>query len=173
MSTHSTRAALNARRSLAGLAVVFSAAAIAGCGSSSRPSGAAGGGPLLEYAQCIRAHGIPNFPDPTAHAGLAIPNDINPESPAFTSAEHACATLAQAPQGRGGSSESDKLRLLALARCMRSHGVPNFRDPTSSPPPPSSGNVLGGGGSYLALGTARERQSPSYRRAAAACGRLS
>jgi hypothetical protein len=52
---------------------------------------------------------------------------------------------------------------------MRSHGVPNFPDPTSSPPPPSSGNVLGGNGSYLALGTPEDQQSPAYKRAATAC----
>jgi hypothetical protein len=53
---------------------------------------------------------------------------------------------------------------------MRSHGVPDFADPTSSPPPPSSSNANGGNGWYLALGTAQERQSPTYKRAAAACG---
>jgi hypothetical protein len=57
-----------------------------------------------------------------------------------------------------------------MARCMRAHGVSSFADPTTSPPPPSSGNVVGGGGWYLALGTAQERQSPVYKRAAAACG---
>lgn len=152
-------------------AAVMSAAGITGCGSSGRPPDAAtGGGPLLQYAQCIRAHGVPSFPDPSAHAGLAIPNDINPQSPAFRSAQQACAKLAQPPAGEGGSSESREVELLALARCMRSHGVPDFADPTSSPPPPTSGNVLGGNGSYLALGTAQERQSPSYKQAAAACG---
>ncbi|MGB8880349.1 MAG: hypothetical protein WCD11_28845, partial [Solirubrobacteraceae bacterium] len=139
------------------------------------PSGAAAvGGPLLKYAQCIREHGIPTFPDPTAHAGLAIPNDINPQFPAFRSAQQACQKFTQPPAGQGarGSSESGKLQLLGLARCMRSHGQPNFADPTSSPPPPNSGNVLGGNGSYLALRTPQNQQSPAYKRAAAACGRI-
>ena len=52
---------------------------------------------------------------------------------------------------------------------MRKHGVPNFPDPASTPPPPSSGNVIGGNGWYLALGTAQQRQSPAYKRAAAIC----
>ena len=172
MHAPSIRGTPNAWRLPVAFATVISAAAITTCGSPSRPSGAAaGGGPLLKYAQCIRAHGAPNFPDPTAHAGLVIPNDINPQSPAFRSAQQACQKLTQPPagQGAGGSSESGKLQLLELARCMRSHGVPNFPDPTSSPPPPSSGNVLGGNGSYLALGTPQERRAPAYKRAAAAC----
>ena len=166
----SARPAQNARRLVAAFAAVVSAAVIAACGSSSRPSGAAGGGdPLLQYAQCIRAHGVPNFPDPRGHGGLVIPNDINPQSPAFRSSQQACAKVAQPPVGHGESSDSRKLQLLALARCMRAHGVPTFPDPTNSPPPPSSGNALGGNGSYLALGTPQQRQSPGYKRAATAC----
>ena len=169
--TPSTRAAQNAPQLPAAFAAFVSAVVIAACGSSSLTSGPAGArDPLLQYAQCIRAHGVPNFPDPRAHGGLAIPNDINPQSPAFKSSQQACARLAQPPAGQAESSESRKLELLALARCMRSHGVPNFPDPTNSPPPPSDGNALGGNGSYLALGTAQQRQSPEYKQAAAGCG---
>jgi hypothetical protein len=149
--------------------MVICATVIIGCGSSHHDGGTGPtGGPLLRYAQCIRAHGVPNFPDPSATGGLAIPSDINTESPAFKSAEQACSSLA-GNVGGPSSPESRKLELLALARCMRAHGAPNFPDPTSTPPPPSSGNVLGGNGTYLALGTAQERQSPAYERAAAAC----
>jgi len=146
-------------------------AVIAGCGSSSGPTGEGPtGGPALAYAQCMRARGVANFPDPSATGGLIIPNDINPQSPAFLSAQRVCDKLPQARSGQGGSAESRKLQLLALARCMRSHRVTDFADPTTSPPPPSSGNAVGGNGWYLSLGTARERQSPTYRRAAGACG---
>ena len=69
----------------------------------------------------------------------------------------------------GGGAQSRRDQFLAVARCMRSHGVSTFPDPTHSPPPPSSGNAIGGNGWYLALGTAPERASPAYRRAAAAC----
>jgi hypothetical protein len=146
------------------------AALIAGCGTSSDPTAEGQtGGPALAYAQCVRAHGVPNFPDPGA-GGLIIPNDINPQSPAFMTAQRVCDKLPQAGPAHGASSASRELQLLTLARCMRSHGVPEFADPTSSPPPPSTGNAVGGNGWYLALGTARQRQSPAYRRAAAACG---
>ena len=167
--THRTPHTTNTRRLSASLAVVVCAAAIIGCGSSHHNAGTGpSGGPLLRYAQCIRAHRVPNFPDPSATGGLAIPNDINTESPAFKSSEQACSSLA-GNNGGAGRHESRKLELLALARCMRAHAVPNFPDPATTPPPPSSGNVIGGNSTYLALGTAQERQSPAYERAARAC----
>jgi hypothetical protein len=165
------RPALNAGPWPAVATAVVCTAVLVACGSSSPPSGGGAiGGPALAYAKCMRAHGVPNFPDPSASGGLVIPNNINPQSPAFKSAQQVCDELPQARSGQGGSAESRKLQLLALARCMRSHGVPSFADPTNYPPPPSSGNAVGGNGWYLALGTAQERQSPAYERAAAACG---
>jgi hypothetical protein len=143
---------------------------VVACGSSNTSQTDASGGPLLRLAQCMRARGVPNFPDPSSTGGLIIPNDINTDAPAFKSAQGACAKLAQSPGGQRTSSESRRLQLLTLAKCMRSHGVTNFADPTSSPPPPSSGNAVGGDGWYLVLGTAQERQAPRYKRAAVACG---
>jgi hypothetical protein len=143
---------------------------IAACGGASIPGGAdASGGPLLKQAQCMRAHGVPNFPDPRPTGGLVIPNNINTHSPAFKSAQTACARLGQPGAGGPGASESRRLQLLALARCMRAHGVPNFSDPTNRPPPPSSGNAIGGNGWFLSLGNDEERQSPAYKHAASTC----
>lgn len=152
--------------------IIFTLAlAVAACGSSGQPDGAGpGGGPLLAYAQCMRGNGVPDFPDPSAAGGLVIPNTINPQAPAFRSAQRSCVKFAQPGGGRDSTSaESRKVQLLTLARCMRSHGVPGFADPTGSPPPPNGGNAIGGNGSYLALGAPRVTRSPAYRRAAGAC----
>jgi hypothetical protein len=43
----------------------------------------------LELAQCIRSHGVPNFPDPNASGGLSL-NGINPNSPAVKAALQRC-----------------------------------------------------------------------------------
>jgi hypothetical protein len=154
---------------LIALVAISCSFAIAACGSSGRPSGpAASGDPALKEAQCMRSHGVPNFPDPTAGGPSVIPNWINPQAPAFQTAQKACAKFLVGGSGQGSASESRKLELLNLAKCMRSHGLPSFPDPTSSPPPAGShtGNVVGGGGVYLAL----PHQSPALNRASAACG---
>lgn len=157
------------RRLCAPLAIVGCAATVAACGSPHRANQTGGdAGPLLTYARCMRAHGVPNFPDPRAAGGLVVPNDINTDSPAFKRAQQACGHLTRSPS-TAASSASRKRQFLALAKCMRAHDVPNFRDPTSSPPPPNHGNAIGASGWYLSLGTAQERQSPAYRRAAVAC----
>lgn len=158
------------RRTIAASTALICAAVVVACGSSDSPQSDASGGPLLRLAQCMRAHGVPNFPDPSSTGGLIIPTGVNTDAPAFKSAQGACAKLAGSAGGQATSSGSRRGQLLALAKCMRSHGARNFADPTSSPPPPSSGNAVGGNGWYLALGTAQERQSPTYKRAAAACG---
>jgi hypothetical protein len=49
----------------------------------------------LKLAQCMREHGVPNYPDPTYKDGQVIPPfiadpAINPASPAFSSASKAC-----------------------------------------------------------------------------------
>lgn len=49
---------------------------------------------LEKYSQCMRAHGIPDFPDPTSH-GLSIHvqpgSDLNPQNPTFKNASKLCA----------------------------------------------------------------------------------
>lgn len=153
----------------AGIAVI-SAAAITACGAQNKPAGhRASLGPAVKYTECMRTHGEPSFPDPSATHGLVIPNDINTQSPAFKSAQQACGNLAQGSR-QPETSQSQRAEMLRLAKCMRSHGVPNFGDPTSTPPPPSSGNAIGGNGTYLALGTTQERQSRAYKQAATKCG---
>ena len=45
----------------------------------------------LAFARCMRAHGVPNFPDPSSSSAQAgLPAGINPQSPAFRSAARVC-----------------------------------------------------------------------------------
>jgi hypothetical protein len=52
---------------------------------------------LLKAAQCMRSHGVPNFPDPTeSNGGQAIGfhvSGIDPNSPQFQAAQKACRSL--------------------------------------------------------------------------------
>jgi hypothetical protein len=160
---HSLKVALAA----AGLALT-----VVSCGSSAKSSsGVASGGPALKEAQCMRSHGVPNFPDPSPGGPGVIPNWINPQAPAFLSAQKACSKFLGGGGSPGAAVVSEKVALVNLARCMRAHDVPNFPDPTTSPPPappPGShtGNAIGIGGVYLVF----PPQSPALKRADAKCG---
>jgi hypothetical protein len=51
---------------------------------------------LLKYAECMRAHGVPNFPDPIVSAtqfGFRLGNGVDPNSPQFKAANKACQSL--------------------------------------------------------------------------------
>lgn len=149
-------------RLLIALAGVSLALAFAACGSSGGPSSAAGTGNgdalALKFAQCMRSHGVPNFPDPGTPVG-AEGSGINEGAPAFQSAGRKCDKLTDNPQPKGSpASESQRLAAIAQSECMRKHGVPNFPDPT----------FLASGGISVDL-TGLDAQSPAFRHAQAAC----
>jgi hypothetical protein len=87
----------------------------------------------------MRRHGVSNFPDPVVSTNGAQTSiqQVAPQgvvdSPAFKSAQKACASLQPGP-GNGGSSTHQgpgKAVLLAFARCLRAHGLPSFPDPNA------------------------------------------
>jgi hypothetical protein len=51
---------------------------------------------LLNFAKCMRAHGVADFPDPSSNGGMQLhadgnsSSDINPDNPVFQKAEKAC-----------------------------------------------------------------------------------
>jgi hypothetical protein len=49
---------------------------------------------LLKYAECMRAHGISDFPDPNAQGHLDVNakpgSDLSPGNPQYAAANHAC-----------------------------------------------------------------------------------
>jgi hypothetical protein len=56
---------------------------------------------LLKYSQCMRAHGISKYPDPTTDAGggvgISFQGDIGQHTPQFTAAQQACRSLQPGP----------------------------------------------------------------------------
>jgi hypothetical protein len=64
----------------------------------------------LRFAECMRSHGVPDFPDPVFSAGrgkITLPKGANPNSPQFRAAQEACERLLPGPKGgrtqsRGG-----------------------------------------------------------------------
>jgi hypothetical protein len=112
-------------------------------GTSSGKGGPSGGGSLTmgggnsttmrRFASCMRSHGVANFPDPNANGTITF-SGMNPDSPAFKSAQNACKKYA--PNGGREPSPAQQAAAQAAAlkfsACMRSHGVPKFPDPQFS-----------------------------------------
>lgn len=90
---------------------------------------------LLPFSACIRAHGVPNFPDPRPAGGFARSalNAIDVQSPQFRSAEKACSSLAIASGFEHTPAELQKHieQLIAQDACIRKHGVPNMPGPNA------------------------------------------
>ena len=115
-----------------------------GSGSSGPGSTSAGssapGGALVEYARCMRAHGVSSFPEP---GSLSAPDAIRnfkgeivqtvgalASSPVFQAAQRACAKYYGRPAAAPPQvSPQEMQKLLVVSRCMRAHGVPDFPDP--------------------------------------------
>ncbi|HEY5318309.1 MAG TPA: hypothetical protein VIJ20_10040 [Solirubrobacteraceae bacterium] len=162
------------RLSLA-LATLGCALALTACGSSSSKHAGSSGDSQLALSQCMRAHGVPNYPDPTKGPGGegfhisqplggtsgTLTVDGTPFSgPVFEAAEKTCKLF-----GGGTSppavSESQKLALFHFSECMRAHGVPNYADPS----------FPAGGGIERPVVPGLSEDSPVVRKAAAVCNR--
>jgi hypothetical protein len=67
-----------------------------GSGGGSQTGGTANGAQhsqALEFADCMRAHGIPDFPDPSSDGAFNLPSDIDQQGPQFKRAGRACANV--------------------------------------------------------------------------------
>jgi hypothetical protein len=145
------------RRPLAALVLVSAIAVIgAGCGSNTSTGTASGsadrgnnagtansGGSAgttqatkrekaVKFAECVRAHGVPHFPDPDATGNFNFGVDVS--AAVFTNAVNACKALQ--PPGTLSSKRSTKQQaaVLRFAQCVREHGVPDFPDPVNGQP---------------------------------------
>jgi hypothetical protein len=127
---------------LVAAAAVAAAAVIAAPGSSSPSSAGApthaqlkqGQQDAVRFAQCVRSHGVPNFPDPISPQQVKLYLASSQGSPAFQSAQTACQHVLPGggpPTQSAAQRQAQTVAGLAFARCLRSHGLPNFPDPTS------------------------------------------
>jgi hypothetical protein len=91
---------------------------------------------MIAFSQCIRSHGVTDFPDPNSQGVVAVtPAQVNAlkDSPVFKTAVAACKS--DLPSGSAVLTPQVKTSLLKFAQCMRSHGVPSFPDPGSPAKP--------------------------------------
>lgn len=148
------------------------AVALAACGSSSKSNTTAHtSNQALRFANCMRSHGVPNFPDPGQGGGIKLTpsSGIDPRSPAFQAAQRACKAYAPGGPSPVAMSESQRLRAVAFAKCMRSHGQSNFPDPILGAP---TGNtpVLALQGMFFSIGSGIDPRSTAFRQSATRCG---
>ena len=126
----------------------------------------------LKFSQCMREHGVPDFPDPQTtgdgHASLQINGNggtLDPSSDQFKAAEEACKKYSPANQPHGnGPTAKERQQMLAFAACMRSNGVPDFPDPDFS-----SGGATRIGGPGNELPADMRPDSPQFQAAMEAC----
>jgi hypothetical protein len=148
LAVHSARRVTDRRRRgavrMAGLlaALVALGLGLAACGSGSPKASTTSSGNLmadaLNYAGCMRSHGLTNFPDPTAgSSGLPSfsfnvggDDGLNVNSPQYLSARKACE---KDLPNLGGQTPADKAaantKALKYVKCMRSNGEPDYPDP--------------------------------------------
>ena len=135
------------RATLAAVAV-SAGIAIAGCGSNS-PTASQSAKQFVNhalakqvaFAQCMRAHGVPGFKDPTikrSAQGVGVSQGVSAavaQSPAFNSAQRTCQhLLPPGSQGPGNQpvSAAQHTQMVKFAACLRAHGVPNMPDPAAN-----------------------------------------
>jgi hypothetical protein len=101
----------------------------------------------VAYAACVRAHGVPNFPDPGSAGQVlkADPQQLGISGSQLEAAQQACAHLV-APTGETAEQQEETQCAMSgacspavvqhwmsglrrLAQCLRSHGEPNWPDP--------------------------------------------
>lgn len=171
------------------VANVGSTTSTSAAGATDTTSGAAssGGGPtqaqlrqdLLKYSACMRAHGVPTFPDPSAGGGFEIQggSGINPSSPTLMAAQAKCRKLLPngGPPAAGSSTHPSVAwlaKMLKAAQCMRRHGITGFPDPTTTVPSlPAGGGVVSFiEGAVFVFPATLDTQSPLFKHAATTCG---
>jgi hypothetical protein len=124
-----------------------SPAAVSTAGST--PGGPATAQSVVAYAQCMRANGVPKYPDPDSAGRLPkgdgsafdVSNSVFqaaertcqhllPTSGSFDELSHQCIEAGDCPPALVQQMLSADRK---FAQCMRSHGVPNWPDPTIGP----------------------------------------
>jgi hypothetical protein len=102
-------------------------------GSGGSPSA---GGSLLAFSHCMRSRGVPDFPDPqpgASNAKFPSAQQLGVSSSVYQAADDACQHLL--PAGVDDQFPPAEVQQLLIgmrqfSQCMRSHGVPNWPDPS-------------------------------------------
>lgn len=167
-------------RVLGAIAVTSVALAATGCGGSKAPTVASLGpstssttttdsgssdkppslGSALKFVHCMQKHGI-HVQVGNGGRSISINGGPGKSSTQMQQAQQACNKLLPGggPKAMSPAQQAKVMKqLVALAKCMRKHGLPNFPDPTP------------GGGLQLKSTPGLNPSSPQFQAAAKACG---
>jgi hypothetical protein len=75
----------------------------------------------VKFAECIREHGVPHFPDPDAKGDFVFGIDVSPA--VWQKAVDACKDLQPPGTLSGKRSPKQQSAALRFAQCMRENGV--------------------------------------------------
>lgn len=137
--------------------------------SSADPSTApsADKGNPVAYAQCMRANGLTDFPDPDQNGSIKLggggrSGGLDPDSAQFKAAAEKCKQyMGTGIDPNKGTQQTDPWpadKKLAYAKCMRENGLPSFPDPDQE-------------GRFPQLGSGQkiDPESPEFKKADKAC----
>jgi hypothetical protein len=85
------------------------------------------------FSACMRAHGLPKFPDPDRDGQIRFRGPVDPESPQFRTARRACRELEPEESAPSPAEQAeDRAQLLRFSACMRAQGLSKLPDPDPS-----------------------------------------
>jgi hypothetical protein len=143
-------------------AALLAAGLLAGCGGGAHASSSATFmSRAIAYSNCMRSHGVPDFPDPNGQGDIVIRGgmgaDLDPSLPAFQAAARDCGPF---PTTVTAAQETQQFsKSLKAAVCIRANGVPNYPDPR-----------LINGVIALFFSPSINPSSPAFQKAAKKCG---
>lgn len=163
------------RRNAVAFIVVTASLALsaAACGSNPSPSAgrsASPGGPnssgQVAFSRCVRSHGVPNFPDPSASGEIPkdAPQQLGVTASRLEAAQRACSHLLPISQPTPAVRQQVLAQSVRFSQCVRTHGVPNFPDPAGNGriPDPASLGINQGSPQFQSANKACGKWRPPY-----------
>jgi hypothetical protein len=127
---------------VAAVTIAMTAALLAaGCSSpssttpGSTPSAGSTVAQAVAYTQCMRSHGVPEYPEPDSSGQLqkiGSGQQVGVSDAQLTTASNACQSLWPYQALTPAQQQQELTDDLKFAQCMRSHGVPTLPDPVAT-----------------------------------------
>ncbi|NOR00346.1 hypothetical protein HGK72_09835 [Mycolicibacterium fortuitum] len=84
-----------------------------------------------KYSECMRAHGVADFPNPNAEGHISY-GGVSVSKATWQNAVGACAKLQPPGWSDAQRTPAQQAAALNFAQCVRDHGVPDFPDPATA-----------------------------------------